>query len=486
MLPTNEKALEQAQPKLWEALRKTNASTTAELVPSRRGGPALVWLNADGRRKFLHSKIDPEAEAQKMAEAAIRSNAENGGSPKHAVLIGHGAGHEIRAMARLAPRVTVVVPNPPLLRFLCEHLDLSDIFLNPRVNWICGSPEDSRRELESMLKTSGGIPEIIIHQPFLETFPPQYADLLAAVRQIQSGRDTEDILRPIAEQNVRMNFQAFSSPGVSALFGLARGRPALVVAAGTSLDAAVDRLAQYYPNSILIAVDTVAEGLAQQGLAPDIVVSIDPRPESCMHFRQFTGVDCILVFTPISHPDIVRKFEGRRALAIPKNHFFLKPLEQAMPQKGVLMGGGTVSILTAALAAAMEPAFVGLAGVDFKAGDARFYSSLASYHRQADTSGRFSSAELVEHEILSGEINKAAGISQSPRLKHYASDFRILVRQSPVPFYSFGPAPVEGVRSGGMPCMNAPRLTRPIRIPKSDPAPIPAAKEIFELLGMST
>lgn len=489
MIPANEEALRQTHPALLEELKTAANLKNVEIQASRRGPPTLVWTDDKGTRKFLHSQIDPVGESRKVAEAALGPVS---AGPSRALLIGHGAGHEIRALADRVRELWVLAANLPLLRFLCDHADLSDIFLNPRVKWFYGNPSKISSQLNDMFASGGESSAsdvtVVIHPPFLAPIPPEFERILAVVRQIQSGRDTEDLIRPIAEDNFRKNFSALGSPGVSSLFGCARGRPVIVCGAGPTLDESIDPLRRLQPFSYLIAVDTVAEGLAENRLLPDLVVSIDPRPDSGLHFQAgrrsetVTGRS-VLVFTPTTCPDIVRLFEGRRLLAIPKKHFLLSPAESVLAGKGTLTSGGSVSVLTAALAVAMEPAYVCLAGVDFRSGSGRFYSKLSSYLRMIrSVAYRFATPEMTEQEIFSQEIQRGPAGDTAPRLQHYASDFRLLLKQSALPFYSLGPAPMPEVRSGGLPCLELNAVSRPMEIPP-DVAPPPKA-ELFNILGL--
>lgn len=475
MIPENEDALRRAHPAFLEALQKTPPMKDAELVPSRRGPVTLVWTDTAGRRRFLHSQVDPIGESRKVVDAVV-------GSSSRVLLVGHGVGHEIREMAGRVQDLTVLAVNLPMLRFLCDHLNLSDLFSNPTVRWIFGSPAVVRSKLQD-IQPSGVT--VVLHPPFLELIPPEFEGLLQIVRRIQSGRDTEDRIGPDARENLRRNFPALASPGVTCLFGSARGRPVVVAGAGPTLDESIDAIRRLVPRACLIAVDTVAQGLAEEGLEPDLIVSIDPKPESGLHFLTGDGVASlrgILVFTPITHPDLVASFEGRRLVAIPKNHFLLHPAESVLASKGLLVSGGSVSILAASLAVVMEPAFVCLAGVDFRASAGRFYSGLSSYLRRArQSAGRFSSSETAEHEILFQETRQTPEGTTTPRLDHYASDFRYLLKQSLVPFYSLGPAPVDGVRSGILPCVDVGPMSRPIHIPGADGQP---PQDLFSLLGM--
>lgn len=502
MISENEIALKRRHPSLFSSLRRSSLKPDVELVPSRRGPVTLIWKAPDGRPRYVHSPVDPAGEAEKVAEAVLRSwiQSSNGsGLPKRALLVGHGAGYLIRALSARVEELWVLVADLPLLAFLCERLDVSDLFMKPSIRWLFGKPSEIQKQLREVLDAvkSGASAEdvcTVLHPPFLEIIPKEFAGLIEVVEQIRQGRNTEDFIEPIAKKNLRQNFQALGSPGVSSLFGLARGRPVAVVGAGPSLDASLSELRNLHAMAYVIAVDTVAEGLAELGISPDLVFSADPREDSKIHFTDPRLLSrSRLVFTPITHPEIVGRFEGRRFLAVPQSHFLLKPIEHLMAGKGILMGGGSVSLIASALAVAMEPAYVCLAGVDLgveetqEGHEVRFYSRLSSYLRWArDGAHRFSSSELKEYEILTAEIRRTERDPKggSPRLKSYASEFRYILKECLIPFYSLGPTPVEGVRSGVLPCLSVQPPQRPIPVPP-DEADLEVAKTWLEGLGLN-
>lgn len=70
---------------------------------------------------------------------------------------------------------------------------------------------------------------------------------------------------------------------VAALLQAFPGVPAVLVAAGPSLDAALPDLAAHRHSVVLIAVDTALRPLLSAGLEPDIVVAVDPSDVNASH-----------------------------------------------------------------------------------------------------------------------------------------------------------------------------------------------------------
>jgi hypothetical protein len=70
-----------------------------------------------------------------------------------------------------------------------------------------------------------------------------------------------------------------SSPGVRQLDGQYRGKPAILVAAGPSLDKNIDLLSEAKGKALIMSSDTTFPVLLKKGIIPDLVVTIERIPE---------------------------------------------------------------------------------------------------------------------------------------------------------------------------------------------------------------
>ncbi len=102
------------------ALRIENTVPGGDLriVESKSGAPVIKNHIA------LHSLIDPESEAEKWVEASGALNA--GREQKKIGVFGFGAGYHIKALLdKGCPRVTVIEPDPSVIRLAFEWVDFS-------------------------------------------------------------------------------------------------------------------------------------------------------------------------------------------------------------------------------------------------------------------------------------------------------------------------------------------------------------------------
>jgi len=102
-------------------------------------------------------------------------------------------------------------------------------------------------------------------------------------------------------------------PGVARFAGLFKGKPAIIVSAGPSLEKNFELLREAKGRAVIIACDTVLRMLVPNGIVPDITITADPHE---MTYRKFCGLPMdlgsILICHPANYPDIFRTFAGRR------------------------------------------------------------------------------------------------------------------------------------------------------------------------------
>ncbi len=123
--------------------------------------------------------------------------------------------------------------------------------------------------------------------------------------------------------NTIMNLPTFfSSVTLGELRGRFRGFPAFCIAAGPSLDSAMDELKLIGNKGILIAIDSAVPALLQAGIVPHMIVTADARKENIEKYRACLDRlrNTVLVYGVESNPDNVRLFLGKRKLAVSINN----------------------------------------------------------------------------------------------------------------------------------------------------------------------
>jgi hypothetical protein len=147
-----------------------------------------------------------------------------------------------------------------------------------------------------------------------------------------------------------------------ALSGLAAGVPAVIAAAGPSLDVNVLDLAPVRDRALLIACDTAAQPLLGHGLDPDLVVAADSTRANARHLSSIGPTRSWLVGEGSLHPSALTHFHRRTFAFKVANHQPWPWLESAGLTRATLETWGSVvtSALSLALLMGCDPiAFIG-------------------------------------------------------------------------------------------------------------------------------
>ncbi len=226
-------------------------------------GPVVA---VDGRK--LHSGRDPVTEARRFARGLDL------GDVTVVILLGFGSGHVVRAIAARSSAAIIVFE--PDLEVLAVGIDHGPIQPSTRV---FTTPSRLGEYLYGRL---GGTDRGVLARwvPSMRAAPEVYEAAKQAAGQAVDRASlrhrTARIRGPGWLRHYLTNLPALAQePGLAALaFGLA-GTPAIIVAAGPSLDANLEDLRRAVGSAFVLAVNTAATALGKAGIRPSAVVAIE-------------------------------------------------------------------------------------------------------------------------------------------------------------------------------------------------------------------
>lgn len=353
--------------KARDFLRGARQETRFSMVISRSGLPVPRYLHATGSWRPVHSMIDPEAEASR-----IRVAEEDG----FLIALGVGAGYHLRTLLAdtSLKRLLLVEPFPGMLKVVLEHVDLTWLFEDPRVELLLSpEPETLRRNiLDSFHPLVHGGLSIVPLRPIETLEPSLYARYLAVLR-----RTAEDASLDFSTQ-ARFGHQWIRNaicnlPKLSASRILSQVNRGIVTAAGPSLEDSIPILEKSRANgTTVIATDTSWPVLSARGFTPDAILTIDSQLVSYHHF--LTAPAAVPVILPLSAPPTIV-----RRVAMP---FFVTtghPFEQYLGQyhghlPSIDVSGGNVTYAAVDLLKRLGAAHISLAGADFSYPEGKPYA----------------------------------------------------------------------------------------------------------------
>ncbi|MCB1049101.1 MAG: DUF115 domain-containing protein [Acidobacteria bacterium] len=261
----NKQRLIRAQPHLAKALDAIDWDQI-EIVPARSGLETLKI-----RDKMVHSSFDPLREAQKMVPP----------DPQRLhVHIGLGLGYFIENDQRADDALCVVYEPEPLClaAFLCR-IDLG--WFDPeQVAIFCDLDELEDWFYQNM--PANIVTRLFVTPYHRQHFPEQANqayELVEKYRQYRAvGRSTfESVGTTILASTLRSLPLTRQTPALDGLVGSCKGLPAVIVAAGPSLEKNLQYLMAYQDQVLIFAVSRVARSLEYYGIKPHFLVHIEAQ-----------------------------------------------------------------------------------------------------------------------------------------------------------------------------------------------------------------
>jgi hypothetical protein len=346
ILQRNLAVIDQRWPDVAQRLRAENAEAVpAQLVEGRESTLSIGGIQ-------LTSRHDRLAEAQTQAQSLPHN------SPV-VHLYGTALGDLQRVMlaGHLLQTLYVHILNGALFALVLQLLEQDDWLSDPRVQLAYA---DAQSE---------------IRLPFF-ALP---AELVLADDSSARIRD-----RLVSEVHVGFNNQAFAADtadntrlleqgrallerdtDVAALFGTQAGRDVFVIATGPSLQQHLPRLLNVANSAtppLIICVDTAYVPLRNQGIIPDVVVSIDHRI-TARHLPVEGSAHIALVYLPGQDAVMLEGWQGPRYVGYSSSPLYARLREQI--PKATLHVGGSVIHPAVDLAVKMGAARITLFGADF-------------------------------------------------------------------------------------------------------------------------
>ncbi len=327
-----------------------------ELAWSRQGEPSA---RLGGRA--LHSAYDPRAEASRLV-ASLSPAVDT------AVLLGFGLGYLAEACrARGGPeRLVVCEADAGMLRAALSLRDLRPLLADDRLGFVVGGEPEG---LLVALELSGARRLAVLPLVAEEAAQPGwYARARAAAdRFAAKERINENTLRRFGRlwvDNLAKNLAWIAKlPGVATLADRLSGLPALVLAAGPSLDALLPHLDRLRERCILVAVDTALRSILVHGVEPDFLVVVDPQYWNWRHLEGLAAPSSILVTESAAWPAVFR-FPCRAAFLGGSLFPLGRAIEEVVGPKGTLGAGGSVATSAWDLCRILGAGRIYMAGLD--------------------------------------------------------------------------------------------------------------------------
>ena len=354
---------------------------------------------------------------------------------KQAVLLGLANGYAIEQLQNtFAPQFLVIIESDfKNLASAMHNIDMSDALTDESYHWIIGCHpihiEEGLQYVKSRLAAHGfqvlktptaNQSEIIYGESILKKIPAIIERETFSLRAfLARGTGTQS--------NIAINLPVIiDAYPLDAVIQKFQNRPAIITAAGPSLDKNVDQLAGLDNRAVLLCVDTAARTLLPKRIHPHFVVTSDPTPENAKHFNDVILPEkTVFAFAPDACPKAVEKFRdhSRKLCLFDNSNWFNEHYRKLMNLRKLLPRPMHVSELAIRLAIAMGCDPIILVGLDLALPSNSQATHAASSARSARIVSTDNNRIEVEDEtgkIISHDMAKVPGIDGNPVLTYYS------------------------------------------------------------------
>ncbi|HBR18386.1 MAG TPA: hypothetical protein DD725_12470 [Deltaproteobacteria bacterium] len=368
----NIEALKKHNPEIVEQIESTKiGEDRIKVFYAETGEPRILYKKDDGEEIYVHSAEDPAKCANQAIDLLGQMEKEG-----VAVLFGFGLGYfaeEVLKRFEKGHMLLVYEATPALFKTALKLRDLSNLFDSEKVKVILGEEIDNIPTIQGYYHLIiNGKYWIIKHHPSVKLNEHAYDRfmkvLMETKQQLDIGVGTAITLGKKFMDAFMANIpHIIRKPGVTRLKDLFKGRPAIVVSGGPSLEKNFHLLKKAKGKAIIIAVDAMLPILLPAGIVPDFVAGIDPTPEAIALFKDLPELKKVpfICFPQYAH-EPVNIYPGIMFInSVPGNIVF-QWLSSLWEDKGFIAPfGGSVAHFAFSAAEYMGADVIALIGQDF-------------------------------------------------------------------------------------------------------------------------
>ncbi len=340
-------------------------------VQETRNGSQILGIKQDGKDYYMGSRYNPEKEAERFAEQYHSLVNES-----YMIYLGLGDGRIARnVISKKGNRVQYLFyePSPDIFLYVLHHFDVSDILENDRVRVMVKGMGDKVLDVEIGKEiTDENFKWCILDAMplYKQLFSEDYemirqkysflVSLVAANLTTVGYFGKEEAYNNIL--NLKELFHSNCEEDFEGVFPT--DRPAIIVAAGPSLEKNVQYLKQAKGKMLIIAVDTALRYLVSQGVQPDLAVIADPKkPVRLFEDNEVRKIP--LALCSGANNEIVRLMKDEKVIFISaEGAYYEKMYQIAGKHMYELFSGGSVATVAFVLARAWGYSEIVLVGQD--------------------------------------------------------------------------------------------------------------------------
>ena len=421
-------------------------------------------VTAKAGSAWLHSSRAPVREAARLDTSAVNGKGV-------CVVYGFGLGYHIEFLLQTFPelKLLVVEPDPSLFLEALYLKDFTPVINSGRTDFAF---DVKASNIPGILSEYGNMPVSTLKLRSLYSLSAEYySELDVELDSYLSRKQTNmNTLRRFGKawvKNLFGNLETFGTAGdAGCWYGQFPDTPAIVTAAGPSLDLVLPLLPELKKRMLIICVDTALQAVLSSGTIPDFIFVVDPQYLNTRHLDNCLGSSDLILRSKNNAPSAVLISESSthplifRKCTLPvyffKSVFPLgKKLESLAGIESEIRTGGSVATTAWDFAVKLGCPEIYTAGLDlgYPGQNTHCRTSLSAF-LTALSAGRLLPAETINFSSVRGagpfrEANNTGGETLTDkRLIIYKWWFEKRIREKPG--FRFLHTSPEGLRIEGM------------------------------------
>lgn len=332
--------------------KKAEAEEIEVFVTQNVAGKPILGVQHKEKEYYFNSRYEDDFLVKSWCSQYDMSNYR-----AIALVFGMGNGEYIRALRKKNEQMFILVfePSYSIAVINQETIGLDDILENDQTMIIVGEEQYSAvYQVFNILATYEAVDyiKLFVVPNYENIFPKQLEKIEEIYKEcltrIIFSRNTILMIGKEMTCNITNNYidyiQQYSLGNLIKVFkGLKLDEiPAIIIAAGPSLDKNIKQLKKAKGKAFLIAVDTALNPLAKEDIIPDISITVDPH-KPLMLFQNEKMINIPLVYALTSNSKIKNFHRGMRIYQNSIDSFLNQFIRRFKKQSAFLETGGSVA-----------------------------------------------------------------------------------------------------------------------------------------------
>lgn len=306
---------------------------------------------------IMHDKKDPEKEAlERAADQPLKNDA-------CSIIFGAGCGYFVSEVLKVMEDRHAVVVVEPVLHILKIALKLHDYSeMISRGSLLFAVTREDIDYQVSLIEQFKSVSNWVIPvENYAIKRPEEYNKLInhtmLLINQLRSNTGTViGAGKIMADNDISCLPHIIRHRGVADLTDLFKGKPAILISTGPSLQKNIHLLMdkEVQQRFVIIAVGQAFRILLSYDIKPDFICSVDFGPVNMGHYKGLLDTkDVPLVAVNRSYAPILKHWQGPKFISVHLGEVHSESLSAFLNKKGGLLQGGSVSHMNFGLAMAL-------------------------------------------------------------------------------------------------------------------------------------